>query len=223
MADTLSLQNSQLLNDSLDRVTAQRKEKILRMKSIQAQALSMGAEILLQKALLKSFGIKQELLIKIGAHGKPGLLNVPGIHFNLSHSGNYVVCALGYDAIGVDLQKMRSIDLKLAKRYFAKDEVTWIFDLPVEKQKKGFFDLWSIKESYMKYTGKGFALAMKSFTVNIKGEFPRSCELSVFEGKERIPVFLKEYECPEGYVLWCCSSDPASEEVLEWVSLEKEV
>ncbi|MGV8905889.1 MAG: 4'-phosphopantetheinyl transferase family protein [Acetobacterium sp.] len=223
MADTRPLQDPQFFNDGLAQVTAERREKILRMKSIQAQALSMGAEILLQKALFKSFGIKKELPIKMAAHGKPGLVNISGIHFNLSHSGNYAVCALSRTDIGVDLQKIRLLNLELAKRYFAKDEVKWLLDLPAEKQKKSFFDLWSIKESYMKYTGKGFALPMKNFSVNIKGDAPEEWEWSVFEAQERMPVFLKEYECPDGYVLWCCSGDPAFEEVLEWVSLEKEV
>lgn len=223
MADTLPLQNPQRLNDYLNQITAIRREKILRLKSIQAQALSMGAEMLLQKALVKSWGINKELAIEIGSHGKPGFIDEPEIHFNLSHSGNYVVCALAGDAVGVDLQKMKALNLELARRYFAKEEVKWLFDLPVEKQKKSFFDLWSIKESYMKYTGKGFALPMKSFAVRIGAEFSDNSEVTVYEGNKKITVAFKKYVGLEGYVLWCCSSSSNFEEDLEWMNMEKEV
>ena len=223
IADTLPLQNPQLLDDYLDQVRVQRQEKILRMKSIQAQALSIGAEILLEKALYESFGTHKELDIKIGSHGKPSLINDPEIHYNLSHSGNYVVCALASDEVGVDLQKMKQLNLKLAKRYFAEEEVKWLFDLPAEKQQRGFFDLWAIKESYMKFTGKGFALPMKSFSVRIGEGFPDHSEVALFKDKEKIAVFFKKYGGPEGYVLWCCSSSSNFEEVLEWMSMEKEV
>ncbi|MBK5245311.1 MAG: 4'-phosphopantetheinyl transferase superfamily protein [Eubacteriaceae bacterium] len=223
LADTLPLQNPQRLNDYLNQITVVRREKILRLKSIQAQALSMGAEMLLQKALFKSFGINKELTIEIGSQGKPSFIDNPEIHFNLSHSGHYVVCALARDEVGVDLQKMKQLNLKLAKRYFAEEEVTWLFELPVEKQKKGFFDLWSIKESYMKYTGKGFALPMKSFSVRIGAEFPGNGGVTVYEGNEKITVAFKKYGGLEDYALWCCSSSSNFEEELEWMRMEKEV
>lgn len=223
MADTLPLQNPQRLDDYLNQITLERREKILRLKSIQAQALSMGAEILLKKAVFKSFGINKELDIKMGFHGKPSFINDPEIHFNLSHSGNYVVCALAGDDVGVDLQRMKELNLALARRYFAKEEVKWLFDLPVEKQKKGFFDLWSIKESYMKYTGKGFALPMKTFSVRIGEEFPDNGEVILYEGNEKITVSFKKYKSLEDYVLWCCSGSSNFEEDLEWMNMEKEV
>lgn len=223
MADTLPLQNPQRLDGYLKRITLERREKILRMKSIQAQALSIGAEMLLKKAVFKSFGINKALDIKMGCQGKPSFINDPEIHFNLSHSGNYVVCALAGDDVGVDLQKMKEPNLELARRYFAEEEVKWLFELPVEKQKRGFFDLWAIKESYMKYTGKGFALPMKDFSVRIRGELPENSELSIYEGEKKIAVFLKKYKCPEEYNLWCCSGSSNFEEVLEWVTIEEGV
>lgn len=223
MTDTLPLENPQLLEKYLEQVTVERREKVARMKSIQAQALSIGSEILIQKALFQSFGINKELIITKDSQGKPSLLNYPEIHFNLSHSGNYAVCALAGEAVGVDLQKMDRHNLELAKRYFADEEVKWLFDLPFEKQIKGFFDLWAIKESYMKYTGKGFALSMKGFMVRIECEFPEEIRVAIFEGEKKMDVFLKKYGCPEDYVLWCCTDSNHFEEVLEWVSLEEEV
>ncbi|WP_050740127.1 4'-phosphopantetheinyl transferase family protein [Acetobacterium bakii] len=220
IADTMPLQNPKILQKYLDQVTTERREKVVRQKSIQSQALSLGAEVLMKKAMLKSFGIKGNLIIEKSEQGKPRLLKHSGIHYNLSHSGNYVVCALSNKAVGLDLQKMDRLNLDLATRYFAQEEVVWLFDLPVEKQKKGFFDLWTIKESYMKFTGRGFALPMSSFTVRLEGKLLDAGGVSIFEGEEKVSVFLKEYKCPENYVLWCCSSSSNFEEVLEWMDLE---
>ena len=220
LADTLPLQNLKVLEKYSDQVTAERREKVARLKSVQAKALSLGAEVLMKKALLKSFGIKGDLIIGKSPQGKPSLLNYAGIHYNLSHSGNYVACALANGAVGLDLQKMDRLNLDLAKRYFAKEEVTWLFNQSIENQKKAFFDLWTIKESYMKYTGRGFSLPMSTFVVRFEGEFSDNPGISIFENGEKAFVFLKKYECPKNYVLWCCSSSSNFEEVLEWVNLE---
>lgn len=223
IANTLSLENPELLERYLNEASPERQEKVSRMRSIKARALSLGAEVLMKEALFKSFGIQKNPVIKKGVQGKPCLSDYPGIHFNLSHSGNYAVCALGIEPVGVDIQKMDRFNLDLARRYFADEEVTWLLDLPAEKQKKGFFDLWAIKESYMKYTSKGFNLAMKNFSARIQGEFPEKVWGDIFEGEKKADVFLKKYSCPEEYTLWCCSGTSNFEEALEWISLEGEV
>jgi len=223
IADTIPLQNPQKLEKYLNQVTTERRERVVRQKSVQAKALSLGAEILIKKAMLKSFDIKGDLIIEKSEQGKPRLLNHSGIHYNLSHSGNYVSCALSNEAVGLDLQKMDRLNLGLATRYFAEEEAAWLFDLPAEKQKKGFFDLWTIKESYMKYKGRGFALPMSSFVVRFDGKFPAAKRATIFKDGEKTTVFLKEYICPENYVLWCCSSSSNFEEALEWINLEEDL
>lgn len=61
-------------------------------------------EILAKTAIKKTFGIdiaKQNFTYT--GHGKPYLLNYPDVHFNISHSGEYVACAVADSPVGVDI------------------------------------------------------------------------------------------------------------------------
>lgn len=219
IADVLPLCRPNQLAQYLRLISPERLENAGRLKSMKAKALSVGAEVLLRKALEQSFGMTDQFSLIKGNHGKPILLEHPRIQFNLSHSGSFVVCAVNTQPVGVDIQQMDRMTIQIAKRFFHESEADWLLSLPVGEQKQGACDLWSIKESYMKFTGKGFALDMKAFEVKIKGRFPEYEEVSIFEQEERKNVFMKKYEGPENYVLWCSSTSNQFEDVIEWINL----
>ena len=61
--------------------------------------------------------LKQERNIKlseeprgVGEHGKPFLSYRPGVHYNISHSGAYVVCVLADQEVGIDIQIHRKVN-----------------------------------------------------------------------------------------------------------------
>ena len=59
------------------------------------------------------FGIgPEEVLTERGPSGKPYLVNCPGVHFNISHSGGYAVCAVGSVPMGVDIEFRRELDYR---------------------------------------------------------------------------------------------------------------
>ena len=64
--------------------------------------------------------------------GKPFVAGGRGPHFNLSHCGGLVVCAVSPDVpLGVDVERRdRTAPLDVAKGYFASAECTWLFGLP---------------------------------------------------------------------------------------------
>lgn len=221
--DVLPLSDPYLLEKYSCGISEQRQEKAKRLKSLHAKAMTVGAELLLRKALSLTHGIDHPLPIVKGEYGKPEIQNYPEIHFNLSHSGNYAVCAVGAHPVGVDIQKMGAPNLKLAKRFFAAEESKWLFSLPAELQKQGFYDLWVIKESYMKYTGKGFGLPMTAFTVKIWGCYPNDVEIEIDQAGITVPVKLKKYDCAADYKLWCCSDYNQFSEHVEWVVIKEKI
>lgn len=212
-----------LLEKYMSDVSKQRLEKVRRLKTAKAKALTLGVELLLNKALSQSYDLGQPLIITKEPQGKPVLRDYPYIHFNLSHSGDYAVCAVGAGPVGVDLQKMDAPNLKLATRFFTNKESEWLLSLPVEKQKQGFYDLWVIKESYMKYTGKGFGLPMDAFTVKIEGDYPDDMKIMIEYKEETKAVSLKKYNCLKNYTLWCCSDHNPLEEQIEWVDIKEKI
>ncbi|AFA47411.1 4'-phosphopantetheinyl transferase family protein [Acetobacterium woodii] len=219
IADVLSLAEPSQIEIYLNEVSKERREKIKKLKTLTAKALSLGAELVLQKAVRQVYGIEPPLKIRILAEGKPLLHNYPKIHFNLSHSGNYVVCGIGARPLGVDIQKMAEPNLNLAKRFFSETEVTWLFALPPEKQVQGFYDLWAIKEAYMKYTGKGFRLPMNAFTVKSNEQILTENGISIFEAEKKVPVLVKTHRLLEDYVLWGITDSVNFQKTIEWIRL----
>ena len=103
--------------------------------------------------------------ILYGDKGKPYFKNSPDLHFSISHSGDYWVCALSCERIGIDLQEIRdSSYLPLAKRFFHPDEYAYLssFGTALEEE---FFNIWASKESYVKYTGTGISENFSTFSV----------------------------------------------------------
>lgn len=106
--------------------------------------------------------LPQQLQFTYGPQGKPELVDRErrSPWFNVAHSGNYGLIGLSTEGeIGVDLQIMlpKPHYLKLAKRFFAPQEVQQLESLEGEKTTKLFYQLWTAKEAFLKATGKGIS------------------------------------------------------------------
>jgi 4'-phosphopantetheinyl transferase len=107
-----------------------------------------------------------------GPNGKPELIDpacVP-IRFNLSHSHGVALFAIDLDLnVGIDLELVRgqSSGDDIAARYFSTQETKELRSLPVDQQNEGFFLGWTRKEAYVKATGKGLQISLKSFHVSL--------------------------------------------------------
>lgn len=90
--------------------------------------------------------------------GKPYLPEHPEVHFNLSHSGNWVVLAIGDREVGVDVERTdRAVDrAALSKRHFTPEE---------QARPEDFFAIWTAKESYLKHLGVGLTEALSGFCI----------------------------------------------------------
>jgi 4'-phosphopantetheinyl transferase len=101
----------------------------------------------------------------LGPYGKPA---VPGLAFNVSHSGQCALIAIASGAaVGVDLEKIRpriSHD-ELAGRFFSPREQDWLLSQPVESRLRNFYRLWVSKEAVMKATGRGLSMPIAAVDV----------------------------------------------------------
>lgn len=92
-----------------------------------------------------------------GNHGKPLLLDPPlAIDFNLSHSGDWLACAVTAGVqVGVDIERcngQRDL-LKLARRFFQPGEVADMLSLEGDTRECRFYDYWTLKEAAIKAGG----------------------------------------------------------------------
>ncbi|NLX92541.1 MAG: 4'-phosphopantetheinyl transferase superfamily protein [Clostridiales bacterium] len=146
-----------------------KREHIHKMKIKRDKDLSLTGDILAKLAIKKVFGIPfAEIKFDLTQAGKPYVFNRCDVHFNISHSGNRVVCAVHDKPVGIDIQKMKEPRLEaLAKRFFTQKEQECFFSTPPDTRKVQFFKIWTAKESYIKFLGTG----MK----DVKKDIDESC------------------------------------------------
>ncbi len=95
-----------------------------------------------------------------GAHGKPRLADAPWLQFNLSHAHECMVLAIARNiVVGVDVEYQgRTLNyLELAERFFTSAEIQRLRTTPTHLLAQHFFDLWTVKEAYLKATGEGLS------------------------------------------------------------------
>ena len=114
----------------------------------------IGAGALIAHAM----NIDESALVR-GEHGKIDSAN--GMHFNLSHSGDYAILARHASEVGADVERIGTPRAKLAPRVFLPEEIDWMRGDPEAR----FYALWTLKESVLKLTGRGFSMSMRSFSV----------------------------------------------------------
>lgn len=89
------------------------------------------------------------------------------LSFNLSHTRGLVAVAVSPIAglpLGVDVERLdREVDLRVADNYFDPREVAWLAGLPEPARPEGFLRLWTLKEAFIKATGKGLTQDLGSF------------------------------------------------------------
>lgn len=86
-----------------------------------------------------------------------------GIDFNLSHSGNRIIIAINPTGrIGVDIEKIRKVEPSLAEICFTEEEKKYIFKSD-DLNLNSFFQLWTLKEAFIKADGKGMSYPLLDF------------------------------------------------------------
>jgi 4'-phosphopantetheinyl transferase len=96
-------------------------------------------------------------------NGKPYIKNHP-FFYNISHSGDYVFCAVSDSEIGADIQRREDTDyIKLAERFFSDEEKAAVKScVDISLRKELFYRLWCRKEAFGKLSGEGIASSVGS-------------------------------------------------------------
>jgi 4'-phosphopantetheinyl transferase len=104
--------------------------------------------------------------LTVGLQGKP---QVAGLEFNLSHSGDLVAYGIGSVAVGIDIEQQRDLDCEaLMQRFFAPAEQRAWQQVPVAARSATFFQLWTMKEAYVKAIGTGLHTPLSTFAVSLQ-------------------------------------------------------
>lgn len=133
------------------------------------RARSLCGEALARAMLAREMRCSpRDVPIRRAAHGKPVLKGCPDLFFNISHSGDYAVCAVSHHPVGVDIERVRAYRPNVARRVcsYAERKLLEQCDNPARL----FCRLWTLKESYVKATGTGIGVPLSEIAFSFPEE-----------------------------------------------------
>lgn len=166
------------------------------------------AEALIRYALIKDYGMKKEgILFDRSKYGKPFLVG-NNLYFNLSHSGRWVVCAIGNSQLGVDVELVRLLKYEAIYKSFSLTERVYLDALPSQDKQDYFFKLWTLKESFVKFIGVGLKYPFNGFSIDVNS-------LKLLKEEQwgtNLSFFSRKLDEKHWYAL-CCESDRINKKI----------
>ncbi len=151
----------------------------------------MAAHCALRRLLARHTGrASGELRFDEGANGKPSLRGLPSCEFNLSHTEDVALVALGDQApIGVDVEMLRPIKdaADLAALHFTSAEQAAWLAAPVDDRDRLFLSAWTRKEACLKAIGTGLSLAAQAVDAGVDAQ-PRDLMVRMADGSVAVRV-----------------------------------
>ena len=154
IADCDCLTDDKLFEKYYALADGSRKNKVDALTG-EARRASLGAYALLGIALSKDGLSMGEWTFSEG--GKPHFKDERLPSFSLSHSLRYALCALSDCKVGCDIQFMRPFDERILKRVLCPSELAAFRLISGEEAREYFYRAWTVKESYVKFTGEGLS------------------------------------------------------------------
>lgn len=109
----------------------------------------------------------KEIVFAYEKHGKPYLVEHPHVQFNLSHSGEYALLAVGQThPLGIDIERYSARPyLGIGRHVFSSTENNHLKNLPDSLKPLMFFNTWAQKEAFIKLLGLGLSYPTTELTV----------------------------------------------------------
>ena len=142
------------------------KEKYLQMSNENKRKEQIVRDILLDYVIKKE-NISESIVYN--KYGKPDFSNF-NKHFNISHSGNFVIIAISNYEIGIDIQKIVEYDdmklNKMIKHIYSDNDYNYYN----QNDNITFSEIWSIKEAYLKCIGIGLIKNIKDIYIDYENK-----------------------------------------------------
>lgn len=151
--------------DALAMLDPVKRERVERIRQRKDKMRTVFGDLLARQLLSEVLKVSPEKLSFAYADtGKPYLEN-GSYHFSISHSEDMVAVCVHEEPCGIDIEKIREVDPKLALRFFSAAEQLYLFrhepkDSDLERPltpdaQLRFFEVWTAKEAYLKCSGEG--------------------------------------------------------------------
>ncbi|KIQ79982.1 4-phosphopantetheinyl transferase [Bacillus sp. L_1B0_8] len=190
-------------NNLLNLVSIEKKRKIERYKKKEDAYRTLLGDVMIRSIICKRYKISnQDIKYSYNKYGKPNWIGDKFFCFNISHSGDWIVCIVGNTSVGIDIEQMRPIKLETISQLFSMKEIEDLNLKVLTEKNDYFYDLWTLKESYIKAIGTGLSTPFNSFTIKKNEEEG----ISINQGDTNSSYFFKQYHIDSNYKLSVCAN-----------------
>lgn len=143
-------------------MSLEKQNKVKKFKNEKDRKLTVAGEMLARKLLsCYSHTSQEQIVFEIGEHGKPYAVGCA--EFNISHSGDMVVCCVSDKCIGIDIEMIKPLNSSIIRKLCTESDKRYIYgeDSLDETNEFGnehlyrFYEVWTAKEAYFKCIGTG--------------------------------------------------------------------
>lgn len=154
-SEALPLHEDDLACAALPFMPDEKAARVARCADSQQRVSMLLSEALLAYALKRSFALASEKEQRaLSANGKPCWRDLAGKPcFSLSHSDSVAMVALSWNEVGADVQRVKPIDKRVARRVLG--DASYRAWQDAEDKDRFFAECWVRLEAALKYTGEG--------------------------------------------------------------------
>lgn len=195
--------SEEVLNKLCLLIDSNKKNKIQKFIFKKDKIRTVTGDILVKTIIADKLDINiKHIEFDRNQYDKPYIKNQPQIDFNISHSGEYVVCAIDNRPIGIDIEKVKYIEYEeMARNFFDAREFDYIVNQDLNYQIDRFYEIWTLKESYIKCCGQGLSIPLNSFSI----EVDKYENVKPIRNNKNIECIFKKFNIESGYKIAVCS------------------
>lgn len=182
-------------------VSPDKKAKIYRFRKPVDSARSLLGDLIIRNILCKYYGLKNsEINYDYQEYGKPYLPKHSHLHFNISHSGDWVAGVVSTQITGIDIEKITEVKESLASLVLCAEELQKFQALHETDRDAFFLKLWTLKESYVKATGTGLSEGLNTLEITMDHG-----DIRMKKNEKPVQAYFETMELQQEYRLSLCS------------------
>ena len=174
-----------------------------------AARLFLISRVLVKTVLADKLGISpHEVNLLLHPNGKPFVEGSKAVYFNLTHSADVIILAVTEEReIGVDIEQVdREFEWMRVDSVLAPIEIEWIKENELTDPfsvYQRFFQIWTLKEAYIKCTGEGMSRHLKKLNFHVLPEHIQFLD-STNDAQKTEEYYFESYIYDSNFIFSIC-------------------